>query len=193
MKKIFLLAIAVVLGIGANAQILSSRTVSHKKTESNMMWYVKAGVSILNATAPDDDADGLKSTVGPDLTVGFHKPISTTSFYWGMDLGIGTRGFKYGEKFLAWDLRFSPITVGYKYAINDVIKLDGHFGGFLSYDFAHNDNADEVFDDFDAGFQIGAGVWFNRFNLDVTYQRGFCDMIGTSKSSNVLIRLGYAF
>jgi hypothetical protein len=48
------------------------------------------------------------------------------------------------------------------------------------------------------GLKIGVGVWFNnKFNLDLTYQRGFVnaydDSEATSKASNFLIRLGYAF
>ncbi|MDE7025058.1 MAG: PorT family protein [Paramuribaculum sp.] len=58
---------------------------------------------------------------------------------------------------------------------------------------------------FDAGIQAGIGVWYGRWNLDFTYERGFCSMYNfetkwgqTEKSysvasSNLLIRLGFAF
>ena len=49
---------------------------------------------------------------------------------------------------------------------------------------------------FDAGMNIGVGVWYDRFNLDLTYQRGFIDAFSDTdgfKTSNFMIRLGIAF
>ena len=192
MKKVLLIALLAVFGISANAQILSSRTVT--KPKSNTMWILRAGMTLNNAT----DNQGGGSAIGFDATIGFNKPISSSSVYWGMDLGVGTRGFSFkgydDETYdaLAYAVRFSPVTFGYKYAFTEDFKLDGHLGAYASYDFAHNDEA-EGLDDFDAGVQVGIGAWWKRFNLDVTYQRGFCDMAGDSKSSNVMIRLGIAF
>ena len=45
---------------------------------------------------------------------------------------------------------------------------------------------------FDAGMNIGVGIWYDRFNFDITYQRGFIKT-WESNTSNVLIRLGVAF
>ena len=42
----------------------------------------------------------------------------------------------------------------------------------------------------------GVGVWYDRFNLDFTYQRGFIDVFSDFdkiKTSNFMIRLGVAF
>lgn len=44
----------------------------------------------------------------------------------------------------------------------------------------------------DAGMNIGVGLWYSRFNLDFTYQRGFIKT-WEANTSNVLIRLGVAF
>jgi hypothetical protein len=61
------------------------------------------------------------------------------------------------------------------------------------------------FQRFDAGIQAGVGVWYKKFNFDITYQRGFvsaCDvMIDWSDSdasykvfsSNLMLRVGYSF
>ena len=49
---------------------------------------------------------------------------------------------------------------------------------------------------FDAGMNIGVGVWYDRFNLDLTYQRGFIDTFSDAdgfKTSYFMIRLGIAF
>lgn len=53
----------------------------------------------------------------------------------------------------------------------------------------------EDYQRFDAGMALGGGLWYKRVNLDVTWQRGFIDVISDSKcqASNVMIRLGLAF
>lgn len=47
----------------------------------------------------------------------------------------------------------------------------------------------------DLGIQAGGGVWYKRFNLDITYDRGLLPIIDHQKlySNSLLIRLGYAF
>ena len=47
----------------------------------------------------------------------------------------------------------------------------------------------------DLGIQAGGGVWYKRFNLDITYDRGLLPIIEHQKlySNCLLIRLGYAF
>lgn len=120
-------------------------------------------------------------------------------------------------RLLTWNIKYSPFTFGYKYSITDDIKIDAHLGLFLSYDFAGNakfkydDDDDEKlslgdlrdeydFQAFDAGLQLGAGVWWKRFNFDITWQRGFVplgsyylDDRHDLYSSNVMFRLGVAF
>ena len=119
MKKVLLIALLAVFGISANAQILSSRTVT--KPKSNTMWILRAGMTLNNAT----DNKGGGSAIGFDATIGFNKPISSSSVYWGMDLGVGTRGgsFKgYDDETydaLAYAVRFTPVTFGYKYAFTE--------------------------------------------------------------------------
>ena len=62
----------------------------------------------------------------------------------------------------------------------------GDFADYLEVDYNH----------FDAGMNIGVGLWYDRFNLDFTYQRGFIDVFSDLdgiKTSNFMIRLGIAF
>lgn len=85
-----------------------------------------------------------------------------------------------------------------------------HVGVFASYDYTSKMKADgesiswgdyadymEVdYNHFDAGMNIGVGVWYDRFNLDLIYQRGFIDTFSDAdgfKTSNFMIRLGIAF
>lgn len=189
-----------------------------------------------------DFSAGFGPRMGGDFSVAFNKPISDKGLYWGMEMGFGSRGAKYhskeeykgsltecNKKIQAWNVKYSPITFGYKYAINDNLRLDAHLGAFVSYDFAGSgatkwEDADGVYQEFgdssykicegdlegyqglDVGLQVGVGVWFGRFNLDVTYQRGFINAFNMAResfwdvksdaavySSNVMIRLGVAF
>lgn len=45
----------------------------------------------------------------------------------------------------------------------------------------------------DVGMNLGAGIWFGWFNIDLTWQRGFIAPISGTNSSNLLLRLGVAF
>lgn len=244
MKKLMLLAVGVALAHTVSAQVVSSQTYHREKSKT--MWYARLGVSfdniaganeyvnLSNDFASEGEKYSLGSSTGMDIDFGFQRPISNFGLYWGMELGIGTRGYssKYVDnqddyvenaKMLTWNVKYSPFTFGYKYSLTDNIKLDAHLGLYFSYDFAgqkisysdsegdkwelDSDYIKEYMDyqAFDAGMQLGLGVWFNRFNLDFTYQRGFVPMsklyysnlTGSVEkslySSNFMIRLGVAF
>lgn len=236
MKKFFIVALMAVMGLGASAQLVKSRTFVEKK--SNTMWYVRLGMSMNNAAGKGvdncldwyDDGSEAGAKVGYDFSVGFHKPISDFGLYWGMEYGLGTRGAKatlidkYHDEeselsLLAHNIKISPITFGYKYSITDDLKLDAHIGAYASYDYygKGNEKLDgrdydntsiydlDDYNSFDCGLQAGIGVWFDRFNLDFTYQRGFMNVssdegfrdydgeLGGVYSSNFMIRLGVAF
>lgn len=239
------------MAVSASAQVVSSQT--YMKSKTSTLWYVRLGVSFNNvagagevaeAGMDDEGSYSLGSRAGLAFDFGFQRPISNFGLYWGMELGIGSRGgsVKYdyednGEEWgtedghiSTWNVKYSPITLGYKYAVTDDIKLDAHLGAYVSYDFSgksvwnwsgeeHNEelsisdlkNSNWDFQPLDAGIQFGIGVWWKRFNLDFTYQRGFVPAAKArvdfyndygyqvdSKeydlhSSNFMIRLGVAF
>lgn len=253
--------------MGANAQIARSTMFQAPERENNTMWYIRAGVSINNAAANGDlkdtfkDSDGKTDTgfgskAGYDIEFGFNKNIGSTTAYWGMEFGFGTRGYSqkfeyndtYGTESDQWAIKNSllahrfklmPVMFGYKYGITDKIKLDAHLGVWLSIDMAasyktekeysytdtaypedneyykekesysigdlKNSDDEGYYNRFDAGIQAGIGVWYGRWNLDFSYERGFCSfynyekMVGSTAkdcslaASNVLIRLGFAF
>lgn len=176
----------------------------------------------------------IGSRIGMSADLGGHYPISDFGLYWGMELGVGTCGFSIKEEYsgeweklsiMRWNVKYAPLIIGYKKALSNDIKLDIHVGGFASVDFAGrklklSDSYGHKFDeanasdwnlnDADVGIQAGIGVWFKRFNLDCTYERGFIPMAEPeiffidnnlnfhSKqyklySSSVVIRIGYAF
>ena len=227
MKKILLFAAAIMMAATASAQKVSSTT--YLKEKSQTQWYGRIGMSINNmAGAPELEGFCMGSKIGMDVDFGFQKNIGRSGLYWGMELGIGTRGAT--DKFedeegtvkgniSAWNVKYSPFTFGYKYSLTDDLKLDGHFGLFASYDFTSKYKVEDTemdlddldYIELDAGIQVGIGVWWKKFNLDFTYQRGFVPAaklytetyneygytIGSDEyklhSSNFMIRLGYAF
>lgn len=134
--------------------------------------------------------------------------------------------------------KFSPFTIGYKYTFLKNMAADVHLGAYASYDFAGNyktknrdvisstssygnrysdkttENKTSVYDldgmrQYDAGFNLGIGYWYGRFNLDFTWQRGFVAIydggdeqitIGREErdkgylyTNNFQLKVGYAF
>lgn len=232
----------------ADARVISSRTVG-ERSKTDTEWIIRTGVSIdggvgsakseYNDWCTDGGDYGSGSfgmAAGYELSFGFNRAFSRAGgLYWGMELGLGTRGIKYKldseydsgtQKLLTWNIKYSPFTFGYKFALNQNIKLDAHLGAYLSYDFAGTGKANwkdsdgdsdsdsagigddeyfEGFQRFDAGIQAGVGVWYKRFNFDITYQRGFVnacnfednydldEIDGKIYSSNLMFRVGIAF
>lgn len=175
------------------------------------------------------EAATMTSKVGYNLVGGFQTPIGS-GFYFGMDLGSGTRGYneaglvEYGkdiylatESMICFNVQLSPITLGFKCEMVKKLKLDLHAGGYASYDFAGNIHMDTPlmrgdlslgalekvtgigWNRFDVGVNLGAGLWYDRFNIDVTYQCGFVKALDTRLSTNditvnnLLVRVGVAF
>lgn len=195
--------------------------------ESKTTWMFKVGMATNNFVGDgmDDDAS---AKVGYTFGFEFNRKIRQKGAYWGMDFLFGSRGFKYSasednwefvQKLKAHNFQWSPFTFGWKIDLTDKIAIDPHVGFFMSVDYAGKETYsygydgdkekeeigiyDEEFGDYmplDLGMKFGVGVWFNKkFNLDLTYQRGFVDPFDyqdddyTVATSNFLIRLGYAF
>lgn len=181
-----------------------------------------------NEFTDNREGRSIGSKLGYDIAIGFQKPFQDGGFYWGMEFGLGTRGAKnerssetYSLKksFVAHDIKLTPLMFGYKYAFSDMVSLDVHLGAFGGFAYAGKGNVDEKWSStsgeeensnehgighaldtrFDAGIQAGVGVWFSRFNVDLTYQRGFMPINPVmfdyeyGKSSNLILRVGVSF
>ncbi len=212
MKKVLFMVAALTCCVAMQAQIVSSRSsiVKKEKVKSNTMWFVKAGVNFMNFGG--DGIDDSDMGVGYNAVFGFQKPIRTNGAYWGMDLGLGSRGAK---DMMAHNVQISPFTFGWKIGLAENLKLDPHLGVYGSCDFASHADGYGSWDDYtyalykasnrktdstyhypDVGMNIGVGIWYGRFNLDFTYQRGFIDVFSDMdgiKTSNILLRVGVAF
>ena len=225
MKKVLLFVTALLLCAGMQAQIVSSRSVSIKSSQkqpSETQWFLRGGLNIMKMTG--DGAEDTGSKLGYNIVYGFQKPVGSVSTYWGMDFGLGSRGWKLdidddeSLSMIAHNIQVSPFNFGYKYHITDAVAIDAHIGAYVSFDYTGkikdewkedgekceeslsmgdwDDVAEDIGADswkrIDAGMNIGVGLWYSRFNLDFTYQRGFIKT-WEANTSNVLIRLGVAF
>ena len=211
MKKVLSIVAALLLCVGTQAQIVSSRStiVKTQKQASNTQWFLRAGVNMMNLSG--DGIDGTDSNIGYNATLGYQKSLGGAVAYWGLEFALGSRGFKVDDmKCIAHNVQYSPFTFGWKIGVADNISIDPHLGVFASYDYTSKmkedgesiswgDFADALevdYNHFDAGMNIGVGVWYDRFNLDLTYQRGFIDVFTDAdgiKTSNFMIRQGIAF
>lgn len=219
MKKVWFLLLAMVWGAGAQAQIVSSRSVSVRATPSHpteIQWFLRGGLNVMGFAG--DGAENLDKKLGYSLMYGFQRPVGSIGTYWGMAFGLGSRGYKFEVdgmemNVMAHAVEVSPFTFGWKYGLTEAVKVDVHLGVFARADYTGKaklknkkqeksvgmgdweEELDVDWNRFDVGLNAGFGVWYDRFNLDFTYQRGFVEAAKDSElyTSNLLIRLGVAF
>ena len=145
MKKLLSLAAAFLLCAGVQAQIVSSRSVSIKsaqKQPSETQWFLRGGLNVMKMTG--DGAEDTGSKLGYNFVYGFQKPLGSVGTYWGMEFGLGSRGWKveenesdyeYSLSLMAHNVQVSPFTFGYKYNITDALAVDAHLGAYVSCDY----------------------------------------------------------
>ena len=132
-------------------------SVSSDGIETGANDWIRAVLSEPHEWYADNE---YKRKFGMNFSVAFTRNFGKSPVYWGMELGIGKRGFKqklsagYIEmttssnimqfKELATDqtsnllaeyVQFIPVNIGYRYLINDKMALDAHAGVFTSYDY----------------------------------------------------------
>lgn len=212
MKKIFFLVVTGLLCISVQAQIVSSRSYGVKMTtvKSQTEHFWRFGLNMM--TLSGDETDGLSRKAGYTLTFGFMKPLGSIGTYWGMEYGLGSRGYKFKDddvegSLMAHNVQFSPFTFGWKYEAMSDFRVDVHLGiyasgdyaGKLKEEFTRGDKEEGDLKDledwkrYDAGMNVGFGLWYSHFNLDFTLQRGFIGAMTDYYTNNFMIRLGIAF
>lgn len=206
MKKFLFFALTAFISATVSAQVVTS--TSFKKAKSGTVWYIKAGANIANVSI-DGAGDSPDAIFGYNVGITFDRPIGSKGIFWNSGLQLATKGWKYSYddeeiKLNANKLEI-PLTFGYKYRVNDNIAVDARIGGFVNYDvfgkITVKEDGDEEstnladledYDSFSAGIQFGIGVWYQKLNLNITYQNGLVKQ-NESKEKNWMISLGYAF
>ena len=79
MKKVLSMIAALLLCVGTQAQIVSSRSaiVKTEKQASSTQWFLRAGLNIMNFSG--DGAEGADSNIGYNATFGYQKPLGVVS------------------------------------------------------------------------------------------------------------------
>lgn len=121
------------------------------------------------------------SSIGYDVEIEFNKSFGHKPVYWGMGLGLATRGFKANAEWskttvsstfgdvishvvkqnntlTAYNVYVEPIIIGYKYTFLRNMAIDAHLGGFASFDFAGNNKV------YNYDFQLSSGVGREKEN-----------------------------
>ena len=139
-----------------------------------IVWIARAGIGFDCASGSNIDTQkaqwdyadwngSFKASIGFDFTAGFNKSFGNSPLYWGMELGIGTRGYKTSAEWeksntsqisgalirdyhrktqentlTTYNARISPFIIGYKYTFKERMAADIHLGVYGSYDFSGN-------------------------------------------------------
>lgn len=212
MKKTLFLGFLTLFGLTLNG--FAKTPIS----KTNTQWIVRGGLNFMNVVGSTYMSE-YGGRVGYDLSVSFQKPIADFGLFWGMDMGLSSRGYgckekDYEDKYIMHNLKYAPFTFGYEYQITKDLTLDAHTSIYMSIDYAGKNKWRDLYGDdqswdsesmkdfedympFDMGFQWGIGLWWKQFNLDLMYQRGFINWTTESGyswyASNFMLRLGYAF
>lgn len=272
LSHVLLCALTITVSFNTQAKGFSDILQLPEFQSGKTIWIVRAGVGQCGVTGSNTETQELlwsnngwkgefKKGMGYDVTFGFSKSFGNHPLYWGMELGMMTRGYKtssswersgssaisggydYHGKFqedelLCHTVKLSPFTIGYRYTFLGKMAADVHLGAYASYDIAGKFTSEytdhqwstskygntnkktttpseakikdmDHMRRYDAGFNLGAGLWFGKFNIDFTWQRGFIAIydngdenvtIGKTShkwgdlfSNNFQLKLGYAF
>lgn len=174
MKKLFLIATLLITIISFDSSAESNIFELPDFNSGKTVWMVKAGVSFNSAAGDwkDNTKDAWENTytklpldasfpsqTGFDVSVSFNRSFSHRPLYWGMELGIGTRGYKananwskttvssgWGDvishtvkqniTFSTYNIGYHPFIIGYKYQFLKNMAIDAHASAFVSFDIA---------------------------------------------------------
>lgn len=189
MKKFILLALVAFMSLGASAQLISSSTVTYKKSEKR--GYDRLGVSYSSLKFGDSDSN---NAVSLDWTKGI-SVSSDMPLYIETGLGATYCFGDYGTKFLFASV---PVNVTYKFEVAEGIKIAPFLGITLQGNIIGEDDEYNWFDDYDAkrftaGFQIGSNFEFGKFFVGVGYGTAFTDLVEGAKQKGVKASLGLVF
>lgn len=185
MKKLFVLAIAALMSIGASAQLITSNTITERK--GNNYTRIDLGYNSVNF---NDDVDVTMSGVSLEWVKGISISSSMPLY---IETGIGAL-YSWKSKDDV-DYRFAslqvPVNLVYKYELSDGIKIAPYAGlnlrGNLLAESEYDGDKLNWFDDFDEegyeakrfgfGWQIGVGVDIKKFYVGISYGSDFTKLI----------------
>ena len=181
MKKIFALAIASLMSLGASAQLISSNTMTYHKEKGKN--YNRVGVSY-NSISSDIDGADAKSGLSLSWTKGISVSGSLPLF---VETGVGaTYGF---DDPSPWILSV-PVNVTYKIPVTSKINIAPLLGVTLNGNLASDDDNMKYFA---MGWQVGANFEFGKFYVGLGYGGGFMDFANSEDDYDGYYDHGYKY
>lgn len=182
MKKV-IFALIFLLGITseASAQIIQSTaskiTVIKETTPPTQSWWtIKLGGGAL--------IDEGEATGTYNVSIGYNKYLKNSSFYWNITAGSSMLNtgdsHSYGTIFLGPSMGIKKHT-----GPNSSVMFDAHLG--CSAEFVPDE-----YSSYNLGVspELGAGLWFNRFLIEIDYRPG---IIAYTCNQRFLLNLGWKF
>ena len=176
-------------------------------TGRNGMLYVRAGFNSGKMVYSGDGSDLSRHpgyAVSGGLMLFFGKDCR--GLYYNASFGLGMNGCSYNDDYGYSDDEYCleqhyaelmPAGLGYMLPVSKNVKIDGHAGIFVNYAFKENHLSKEAdLDAWDSGIQMGVGLWYKRYNLDLSWHRGFVDKAHAEDkfcTSNLMVSLGISF
>ena len=223
MKKFILLALSCLLTVGAQAQIVSSRSVSvtrEAKAPSETMQYLYVQ---WNPGSFNVEGDSNLSYNG--FSIGYNKAISiSSSTPLFIEAGIGLQYTYHSKNYEDYDEDYKetlslvslkvPVSLVYNYAIpNSDISLAPYAGIYLrgnvigklkeiyededeneSYNIFSDDDVDNTCKRFQIGWHVGVNAKFNdKYLVGVSYGADLSNLIEGCKTSQASVTLGIIF
>ncbi|MBO6118180.1 MAG: outer membrane beta-barrel protein [Bacteroidales bacterium] len=216
MKKVLMTICLLALGFGSQAQLIT------KDKTNGMQSYVRVGLTTMSLSG--DDADDLKNKTGYSVMFGTQKEITSSDIfilYYSAEAGLKSRGYgmsekyddyKYEEYLFSHNIAASPVNLGLNLKISNDFLFDAHAGVYGAFDYygkmkatekegSHKDSESislgdiENYRRYDFGVNFGFGLWYQQFNFDVSFQKGFIDIIEdvNAVTNNITFSIGYKF
>lgn len=197
MKKFLLAAFAVFMSLSASAQLISSNTITHKKTKSG---YNRFSVSYKSFKVDDVSLNG----VSLDWTKGISLSSSAPLY---LETGLGVMYASKSEmdgdishKYLGVTV---PIDVTYKFDIAESgVKIAPFAGIYLRGNILGKSEI-EGYDEYDwydvggkrfnVGWQLGVGFEYKALYLGVSYGGDINELMEEVKSNTFAATLGVTF
>lgn len=192
MKKILTLIAVMVMTISAQAQIVSSRSVSRGESANYTRWYASYASYSWSASGTSESFSGAR--------LGFLKGISVSEDI-PLYVEAGLNGQANGGKDCTFIMATVPVNVAYKYQISDDFAVAPHAGiHFTGNIYGDGPGGDFYAGESDAqrfqyGLQIGAGIVYSKLYIGAEYAFDLNKWSKNAnlKTSNFYVNLGIQF
>lgn len=190
MKKVITILLLAILGAGAAAaQIVRSESRSYTVIKEDKIirphnWFVKAGVGVMGSNG----AAYGKSNVA----AGYQKQFSANGLYWGAQLGLTFIVYDGSNEYRPDGIEdsapaiFAGSMIGIKRSLGTNTCFDPHIGVGYARAFASDDDGDDCHR---VIWEIGLGLWYKRFLVELEYQGSY----GFLVDNGVLLNIGFKF